>query len=173
MLEVHLLEAPMLRPALPLLLVAAAVPGLCAPAQLQLAPVNDPHSFGNPQEIRVEHIGLDLTVDFAKKELHGTALLTVKHEQPDATKLVLDTHGLVIEKIKAGNGNLLNDASFKLGAEDKILGAPLEIELPEDATTVQIAYRTQPGAGGLQWLEPSMTAGKRQPYLFSQSESIY
>ncbi|HXC16110.1 MAG TPA: M1 family metallopeptidase [Holophagaceae bacterium] len=163
----------MLRPALPLLLAAVAIPGLCSPAQLQLAPVNDPHSYGNPQEIRVAHIGLDLTVDFAKKELHGTALLTVKHEQPDATKLVLDTHGLVIEKIKAGNGNLLSDASFKLGAEDRILGAPLEIELPKDATTVQIAYRTQPSAGGLQWLEPSMTAGKEQPYLFSQSESIY
>ncbi|HXC16654.1 MAG TPA: M1 family metallopeptidase [Holophagaceae bacterium] len=163
----------MLRPALPLLLAAAAVPGLCAPAQLQLAPVNDPHSYGNPQEIRVSHIALDLTVDFAKKELRGTAVLTVKQEKQDATKLILDTHGLIIEKIKAGNGNQLSGAFFKLGAEDKILGAPLEIELPEGATTVQVVYRTQPSAGGLQWLEPSMTAGKQQPYLFSQSESIY
>ncbi len=163
----------MLRPALPLLLAAAAVPGLCGQAKLQLAPVNDPHSYGNPQEIRVAHIALDLSVDFTKKELSGTAVLTVKHERAGTTKLVLDTHGLVIEKVSAGGGNRLQAASFKLGAEDKILGAPLEIELPEDATTVQIAYRTQPSAGGLQWLEPSMTAGKQQPYLFSQSESIY
>lgn len=163
----------MFRPALPLLLAAAAVPGLCAQKPLHLAPVVDPHSYGNPQEIRVTHIGLDLTVDFAKKELRGTALLTVKHEKPDTTKLVLDTHGLVIERVQAGNGKLLSSASYKLGAEDKILGAPLEIEIPKDATSVQITYRTEPTAGGLQWLEPSMTAGKKDPYLFSQSESIY
>ncbi|HZU52369.1 MAG TPA: M1 family metallopeptidase [Holophagaceae bacterium] len=163
----------MLRPALPLLLAAAAVPGLCGQAKLQLAPVTDPHSYGNPQEIRVSHIALDLSVDFTKKALSGTAMLSVKHEKVGATKLVLDTHGLVIEKISAGTGKLLQPAPFKLGAEDKILGAPLEIELPLDATTVQIVYRTQPSAGGLQWLDPSMTAGKKEPYLFSQSESIY
>ena len=163
----------MLRPALPLLLAAAAVPGLCAPAQLQLAPAHDPHSYGNPQEIRVAHIGLDLTVDFAKKELRGTAVLTVKHEKPGTTRLVLDTRGLDIGKVMAGNGQQLSAAPFQLGAEDKVLGAPMEIEIPADATTVQIAYHTRPSAGGLQWLEPSMTAGKKQPYLFSQSESIY
>ncbi|MBS1766152.1 MAG: M1 family metallopeptidase [Acidobacteria bacterium] len=163
----------MIRPALPLLLAAAAIPALCAPAQLKLAPVVDPHSYGNPQEIRVSHIALDLTVDFTKKELAGTAILTVAHEKPGTTKLVLDTHGLDIAKVSAGKGNLLETAPFKLGAEDKTLGAPLEIEIPKDATTVQIAYRTRPTAGGLQWLEPSMTAGKKFPYLFSQSESIY
>ncbi|HTL98812.1 MAG TPA: hypothetical protein VL181_08405, partial [Holophagaceae bacterium] len=163
----------MLRPALPFLLAAAAVPGLCAHAQLKLAPVHDPHSYGNPDEIRMSHIALDLAVDFDKKVLSGTAILTVKHERPGATKLVLDTHGLDIDKVSAGRGKQLSAAPFKLGAEDKVLGAPLEIEIPKDATTVQIAYRTRPSAGGLQWLEPSMTAGKRRPYLFSQSESIY
>lgn len=162
----------MLRPALPLLL-AAALPTACAAAQIHPAPVQDPHSYGNPQEIRVTHIALDLTVDFAKKELRGTALLAVKRERPEAGKLVLDTHGLVIEKVSALRGKQLAEAPFKLGAEDKVLGAPLEIELPRDASAVQIAYRTRPSAGGLQWLEPSMTAGKKAPYLFSQSESIY
>ncbi|HTL97323.1 MAG TPA: M1 family metallopeptidase, partial [Holophagaceae bacterium] len=61
-------------------------------------------------------------------------------------------------------------------AEPPVLAkAAKELEDTEKmiATTVQIAYRTRPSAGGLQWLEPSMTAGKRRPYLFSQSESIY
>lgn len=167
----------MFRPALPLLLstlgAAASLAAQPRPAKLNLAPVTDPHSYGNPSEIRVAHVALDLTVDFGKKELAGTAILTVEHEKPDTTKLVLDTHGLDIAKVSAGRGNRLDAAPFKLGAEDKILGSPLEIEIPKDATTVQIAYRTRPTAGGLQWLEPSMTAGKKYPYLFSQSESIY
>ena len=33
----------------------------------------DPHSFSRPDEVRVEHIVLDLGVDFAKKQLAGTA----------------------------------------------------------------------------------------------------
>src|SRR5204863_3568068 len=64
-------------------------------------------------------------------------------------------------------------ATFKLGVSDKILGAPLTISLPAKATRVRIHYATSPGASGLQWLEPSQTAGKKEPFLFTQSEAIH
>ena len=35
-------------------------------------PVRDPHSDAHPDEARVTHLSLDLTVDFAKKTLAGT-----------------------------------------------------------------------------------------------------
>ena len=35
-----------------------------------------------------------------------------------------------------------------------------------------IAYSTRPGAEALQWLNPSQTAGKVHPYLFTQGEAI-
>src|SRR5690349_23749672 len=69
-----------------------------APAQLAGANVRDPHSYARPEEARVEHIGLDLTVDFATKKLDGTANLRIRKQQ-GATKLMLDTNGLDIRKV--------------------------------------------------------------------------
>jgi aminopeptidase N len=47
------------------------------------------------------------------------------------------------------------------------------IALPEGADRVRVRYSTRPGASGLQWLAPPQTAGKKHPFLFSQSEAIH
>jgi leukotriene-A4 hydrolase len=133
------------------------------------AAASDPHSYSRPDEARVDHIGLDLTVDFAKKQLAGTATLRVK-KQPNATALILDTHGLDIRKVTLQPGNVA--AQFKLGAEDPIKGRALEIPLHSETTEVTIDYSSSPGARALQWLEPAMTAGKKHPFLLSQSQAI-
>src|SRR5687767_9000394 len=78
-----------------------------------VATARDPHSYARPQEVRVEHIGLDLTVDFAKKQLSGTANLRIKKEQ-GATTLMLDTNGLDIRRVTLQPGGA--PAQFKLGA---------------------------------------------------------
>ncbi len=129
----------------------------------------DPHSYARPDQARVEHIALDLTVDFAKKQLTGTATLRVK-KQPDATALILDTAGLDIRKVTLQPGNATTD--FKLGPEDAIKGRALEIPLHSETTGVTIEYASSPTARALQWLEPAMTAGKKHPFLLSQSQAI-
>lgn len=35
---------------------------------------------------------------------------------------------------------------------------------------VEVTYETSPSATALQWLTPEQTAGKREPYLFSQCQ---
>lgn len=35
---------------------------------------------------------------------------------------------------------------------------------------VEVTYETSPSATALQWLTPEQTAGKKQPYLFSQCQ---
>lgn len=35
---------------------------------------------------------------------------------------------------------------------------------------LEVSYETSPSATALQWLTPEQTAGKRQPYLFSQCQ---
>ena len=42
-----------------------------------MAPRLDPHSAGNPDQVRVQHISLDLEVDFERKVLRGMALTPV------------------------------------------------------------------------------------------------
>jgi leukotriene-A4 hydrolase len=139
----------------------------------------DVHSYGNPQDVRVTHISLDLTVNFEKKQLAGTATLSLERKpspKPEAelAKLMLDDKGLVIEKIESsiGPGPRSERRFFQSSEKDPILGEPIAILLPKGHDRVRITYQTAPGAGALQWLEPSRTAGKVKPFLFTQSQAI-
>ncbi|HEX8248058.1 MAG TPA: M1 family metallopeptidase [Pyrinomonadaceae bacterium] len=148
------------------------------PALLMMAPkqalVKDVHSYSNPQQVRVSHVDLNWNVVFDKKILQGTAILALDRADQKAP-LVLDTRDLKIEKVEAAGVDAKNyrTTKFDVGAADKILGAPLTIQLPESAVFVRISYSTSPAASGLQWLEPSQTAGKKLPFMFSQAQAIH
>ena len=53
---------------------------------------DDPHSFARPWETSVQHLALDLEVDFGQRQLTGTATLELKRSD-GASELVLDTWG--------------------------------------------------------------------------------
>ncbi len=139
------------------------------PKPAQAAAARDPHSYSRPDEVRVEHITLDLGVDFAKKQLSGTATLRIKNNT-GAKTLALDTHTLQIRRVTLQPSG--TQAPFKLGTADPIFGSALEIPITPDTTSVAIEYSSSPSAKALQWLEPAMTAGKKQPFLLSQSQAI-
>ncbi|MEA2491391.1 MAG: leukotriene-A4 hydrolase [Acidobacteriota bacterium] len=130
----------------------------------------DPHSYGRPDQVVVEHLALDLNVDFAKKQLSGTAALRIKKNDAGASTLILDTRDLDIRKVTLQPGGA--EAKYTLKPAQPILGSALEIPLAADTNGVTIEYSSSPSAGALQWLEPSMTAGKKHPFLLSQSEAI-
>ncbi len=131
--------------------------------------MNDIHSYANASEVTIQHLSLDLSVDFTAKTLSGTATLALK-QLKKSSAVVLDTRGLTIEKVTL-NGSTV-PAKFTLGKEEKIFGAPLSIPITSSTTTVTIHYTTSPDAGALQWLDPSQTAGKQKPFLFTQSQAI-
>jgi leukotriene-A4 hydrolase len=133
----------------------------------------DVHSYGNPQQVKVQHVDLDLNVDFERRVLAGYALLKVQRTDSSAP-LIVDTRDLKIAKVESADTDKgpYVAAKFTVGAVDKILGAPLTIEIPSDHTLVKITYETSPGAKALQWLTPEQTAGKKHPYLFTQSQAI-
>jgi leukotriene-A4 hydrolase len=139
----------------------AIAPVLLTPEAVDVA------SYAKPAEARVTHVALDLKVDFATKRVSGTATLDLK-TAPTAKAVVLDTKGLDIKTVHDETGAVL---PFTLGKADPILGAPLTVTL-NGARRIIVDYASRPDAAGLQWLTPAQTAGKKQPYLFSQGEAI-
>ncbi|HEV8578882.1 MAG TPA: M1 family metallopeptidase [Thermoanaerobaculia bacterium] len=166
---------------LPLILLAACAgapqpvvstkksPPPAAPAvQVVKETEQDPHSFARPDEVAVEHLVLDLAVDFNQRRLTGRASLRLDNK-PGADRLVLDTRDLEIRRVTLDDGKAV--ARFQLGDEVKILGRPLAIEIPPGTTWVNVDYATKPEAGALQWLTPEQ-AGSPSPFLYTQSQSI-
>ncbi len=153
------------------LLVSLALAALLLPLT---ARAGDPHSYAQPDKVVVTHLSLDLHMDFARRQLRGTATLTLDWKDAKARELVLDTSDLKIDSVHETFGDRAeNPLKFSLAAAQKNMGRKLTILAPHHPGTVRIAYTTSPEAGGLQWLTPAQTAGKKQPFMFSQSESVY
>ncbi len=133
----------------------------------------DIHSYSNPRQVRVSHVDLDLDVSFETKTLRGSATLTVeRNAEHKNAPLIVDSRDLLIEGVEAGSGALAA-VKYEVGERDPILGSPVTIQLPADATRVRIRYETSPQASALQWLEPAQTTGKGHPFLYTQSQAIH
>jgi aminopeptidase N len=165
----------------------AAAATAAAPAA-DLAPIQsglDYHSFANVEQFRVTRLELDLRVDSAAKVLRGVVGLQIKRLDPGATELILDTRDLNVMDVTEKAQGVLGATSksettwvsrpYHFERKDKILGSALVIELPPSKRPtefIRIDYETSPAALALQWLTPKQTAGKRKPFLFTQSEPI-
>ena len=123
----------------------------------------DIHSYSRPDLVRVRHLNLDLDVDFDRRVLTGS--VTLELDRTAGAELILDTRDLTIHSVEGA-------ASHELGPADPILGAPLKVRLNSDGP-VRVHYTTSPGASGLQWLDPPQTAGKKHPFLYTQSQAIH
>lgn len=130
--------------------------------------VHDIHSSARPTEVRVTHLDLDLTLDFAHGRARGSAALDCERLDPTAP-LCLDTQDLDIAAVIAADGKPL---PYTLGERDPILGRELRIELPTGVSRAVVHYQTTAQGSAMQWLQPSQTAGKRHPFLFTQGQAI-
>jgi leukotriene-A4 hydrolase len=162
------------------------------PGAAMLAAGPDPHSYSRPEQVRVAHVGFNWVVDFDAATLTGDVVLLLERTDPNAP-LLLDSRDFDLKhvftgKLDASPGErgvpelatdaIRNDASwtaaaFTIGERNRSFGAPISVVLPAGANAVKLTYATRPDATGLQWLEPSQTAGKRAPFLYSQSQAIH
>jgi aminopeptidase N len=129
---------------------------------------SDPHSYSRPEEAVIRHIDLSLKVDFDTNLLEGLATLTIE-KAPDATQIILDTNGLEIASVTYADGAA---AGYELTGHHEIFGAALDISLRKSDTKITIRYRTSHAAEAVQWLTPEQTAGKKFPFMFTQSQAI-
>jgi leukotriene-A4 hydrolase len=127
----------------------------------------DTQTYARPQVARVTHVDLDLAADFDAKVMRGKATLDILALR-GAREIVLDDKGLVIEKITDARGKAL---TWTVGASDETKGAPLTVQLGT-ARKIVIHYSSKPDASALGWLPPSLTAGKKKPFLYSQGQAI-
>ncbi len=126
------------------------------------------HSFSNYDSVTLQHIYLNLVVDFDHKKLSGKAVIDIDNHS-GTQYLILDTKQLNIEKV------LLEDkveTAFSMGKEQTHLGEALVIAIEKNTKQVAVYYHTSPEADALMWLSPEQTAGKVYPFLFTQSQAI-
>lgn len=128
----------------------------------------DPHSFSEPQKAKVTHLHWKANIDFSRKTIEATATWDIQ-SAPDANEIVFDTESLSIQSISLDDGR---EVEVSLDQADSMLGQALRIPIDKSTKSITIKYNTQPGAQALQWLEPSQTAGKERPFLFTQSQAI-
>ncbi|WP_235925736.1 M1 family metallopeptidase [Pontibacter burrus] len=136
-------------------------------AQNQIS--EDVHSYAEPTKAVARHLDLDIAVNFDTKTLSGTASYDIEN-LAKGNEIIFDTRGLQIEKVYLGDKQ--EETTFRLGESDKYLGQPLHITIKPETKRVTIVYKTSPDAAALQWLNPQQTAGKKHPFLFTQSQAI-
>jgi len=132
--------------------------------------VQDSHSFSKSDEAVVKHLDLDIKVDFDSKTISGKASWQIDNIAK-GTEIIFDENTLNITKVTLGDDE--KETKFKLGEEIEFHGKPLHITIEPTTTKVNIYYTTTQESVALQWLSPEQTADKKQPFLFSQGESIW
>jgi len=129
----------------------------------------DPHSFSRPDRVAVTHLDWRAEVNFDERTLDAVARYTLDRRDRSASELILDAWKLEVASVKDQEGARLK---FELSELDDLLGSSLTIELNSSTTHVEITYKTDPSAKALQWLLPQQTAGRKAPFLFTQSQAI-
>jgi len=128
----------------------------------------DVHSFSKPRAAVTTHLNLSLTADFEQQTLDGFAKWTIQNN--DAEQIIFDTKNLIIQKVTLGEDEV--ETTYELGEPVQYLGQPLTVDISPETEIVTIYYKTQPEAAALQWLTPQQTAGKEDPFLFTQGQAI-
>lgn len=130
--------------------------------------VRDLHTQSNADEVTMKHLFLDINVDLRGKQISGCATWDIENKAKAKT-LKLDTYDLSIDSVKVDGAKV----EYKLDAFVEHLGSALNIPVTDQSHEVSIWYKTGAKATALQWLTPQQTLGKKHPFLYTQSESIY
>ena len=151
----------------------------CAEEEDDYDPAHDYFTFANTDEIVMQHLALDLDVDFDAHTLNGSVVLHMNVLGTSAREIILDTRDIAIESVVflVADGTT-ETAEYEMGETDAVKGTPLVIAVPgklegETEVKLRIDYETSPQASALQWLPPELTAGGKYPMMFSQSQSIH
>lgn len=135
----------------------------------------DGATYGNIDEIKSTHIELNFAVDFNKETFSGYVGHSMQCVKSGTKRAIFDYVGMTIDTTNAEVCTkytcytpevvLHTDLNAKLGNAVEV---KLKDECKEgDYLRVQLSYTTNNETTAINWLEPSQTAGKVLPYLFT------
>jgi aminopeptidase N len=127
----------------------------------------DPASYTDLSQGRIQHIDFHIRVDFSTRTLDVTA--TYQLQEPVHGSLFLDTFRIDLQEARTGHRTL----EWELAPEDEILGQRLELKGFQEEATFTLKFNTSPEARALQWLNATQTVGGQHPFLFSQCQAIH
>lgn len=139
-----------------------------SPSETKEMPSKDLHTQCNADSLSIRHLDLDIKVDFNSKKISGNAIWTIQNETHQKF-IRLDTYDLTIDSVLVDGAK----TSFVLHPMVHHLGQALEIPIQKNTQQVKIVYSSGSNARALQWLTAQQTLGKKHPFLYTQSESIY
>lgn len=131
--------------------------------------IMDTHSFAVPAECSIDHLDLDISIDFESHTISGFATYNLKRIKGD--HIILDTRDLDIRKVSLDDGTLANFKLEPLDTSRVYMGQSLYIHLKPNTKKISIEYASSDHAQALQWLSPKQTNGKTLPFLFTQGEA--
>ena len=117
--------------------------------------------FERDRPFAVDHLKLELALDFARKQVSGTATLSLRRVDPAATEIPLDAIGFEL-------GNVAVDGVSQPYVYD---GKVLRVAIPEslEAGHLAISYKATPRRG-LYFLEPDEHVPQRPRQVWSQCQ---
>ena len=154
---------------IPVLFAFACQPKGDKVAMETMKAVKDPHSFAEPLKAVVKHLDLTIKVDFNTKLISGVARWTIENSSKGG-EIIFDARNLKISKITLGDDE--RETTFDLGNDTKFMGQALKVKIDKATSKVNIHYTTSTDAAAVQWLNLQQTAGKKYPFMFTQSQAI-
>jgi leukotriene-A4 hydrolase len=118
---------------------------------------------------------LELEIDFDNKIFHGRQTLHMRTHKFDVKKVYLDIRDITVLNITEPSGKVLD---FEIDNPNPNLGQRLKITIPTEWIEFEtfqliIDYTTSTSASAVTWLSKEQTSGKKQPYMYTQCESIH
>lgn len=129
--------------------------------------VKDVHSYAEPEQIAVDHISLDIELDFEAKQISGVATHRLIHNSA-AEEVAFDIYDITVDAVTLDGGEA---TEFRID-EGNEFGQALYVKVSSGTKLVNIHYTTSPSSTAVQWLDPVQTSGKEHPFLFTQGQAI-
>ena len=135
----------------------------CALARAPFSLAGTERKYERSRPYRIEHLFVDLTLDFDRKSVRGRAVLDFRRAAPEASHLELDATGFDLSSVRVDDGGGLKPVEFSYD------GDVLRVEGLPERGQLRIDYEATPKRG-LYFLAPDEQVKQRPLQAWTQCQ---